>query len=84
MCLGVKTIAGGYSQETGRGDGPGRNASFSSDFELSFIPESCSLLIADHGNQLIRQVVLKEEDCGKNDGSPPGDSLCFQLLTLSY
>ncbi|XP_031386301.1 uncharacterized protein LOC116199871 isoform X2 [Punica granatum] len=67
---GVKTIAGGYSQKTGHADGPGQNASFSSDFELSFIPESCSLLISDHGNQLVRQILLKKEDCGKNNGSP--------------
>ncbi|KAK4772700.1 hypothetical protein SAY86_014475 [Trapa natans] len=79
---GVKTIAGGYSEKTGRGDGPGRNASFSSDFELSFIPQSCSLLISYHGNQLIHQILLKEEDCGKNDDSPSCDSLFFQLFTL--
>lgn len=75
---GVKTIAGGY-ENTGRQDGPAQNASFSSDFELSFIPQSCSLLISDHGNQLVRQIVLKEEDCRKGSPSVMGAAWIWVL-----
>ncbi|KAK7843188.1 protein suppressor of quenching 1 [Quercus suber] len=60
---GVKTIAGGYSKNPGHQDGPAKNASFSDDFEISFVPEKCALLISDHGNQLVRQISLKAEDC---------------------
>ncbi|KAL9343984.1 hypothetical protein Peur_064415 [Populus x canadensis] len=56
------TIAGNYSQ-TGRQDGPGETATFSTDFEVLFVPQICALLISDHGNQLLRQVDLKQEDC---------------------
>lgn len=61
--LGVTTIAGGYSKKPGHEDGPAQNASFSDDFEISFVPELCALLISDHGNQLVRLMSLKEEDC---------------------
>lgn len=57
--LGVTTVAGGYSQKPGHEDGPARNASFSDDFELTFIPESCALMISDHGSKLLRQINLK-------------------------
>ncbi|WCJ21678.1 NHL domain-containing protein [Euphorbia peplus] len=60
---GVTTIAGGYSKSTGRQDGPAQNATFSSDFEVAFVPQECALLISDHGNQLIRHIGLKPEDC---------------------
>lgn len=60
---GVTTIAGGLSKSIGRADGPGRNATFSADYELSFVPEICALLILDHGSKLIRQIDLKQEDC---------------------
>ncbi|KAK2994495.1 hypothetical protein RJ640_029454, partial [Escallonia rubra] len=66
---GVTTIAGGYSKEPGRTDGPGRNASFSDDLELAFVPERCALMIADHGNKLIRQINLKAEDCARGSQS---------------
>lgn len=56
------TIAGNYSQ-IGRQDGPGETATFSTDFEVLFVPQICALLISDHGNQLLRQVDLKQEDC---------------------
>ncbi|KAL7171447.1 hypothetical protein ACSBR2_036156 [Camellia fascicularis] len=59
---GVTTIAGGNST-AGRVDGPGRNASFSTDFELAFVPERCALMICDHGNQVVRQINLKPQDC---------------------
>lgn len=59
---GVTTVGGGYSQTPGHADGPTRNASFSYDFELNFIPGSCALIISDHGNKLICQINLKAED----------------------
>ncbi|GMP82835.1 hypothetical protein CsSME_00036972 [Camellia sinensis var. sinensis] len=59
---GVTTIAGGNST-AGRVDGPGRNASFSTDFELAFVPERCALMICDHGNYVVRQINLKPQDC---------------------
>ncbi|XP_042499230.1 uncharacterized protein LOC122077366 isoform X2 [Macadamia integrifolia] len=62
---GVTTIAGGYSKGPGKVDGPAQNASFSDDFELTFVPERCALLISDRGNHLVRQINLKPEDCGK-------------------
>ena len=59
----MSLLAGDYSNSPGRVDGPGRNATFSTDYELSFVPDICALLILDHGNNLIRQVNLKPEDC---------------------
>lgn len=69
---GVSTIAGGVSNRTGSVDGPAENASFSSDFELVFVPERCALLISDHGNQLVRQINLKSEDCARGSHSVMG------------
>ncbi|XP_037495608.1 uncharacterized protein LOC105649868 isoform X4 [Jatropha curcas] len=66
---GVTTIAGGYSKGVGHKDGPAQNASFSSDFEVAFVPEECALLISDHGNQLVRQIGLKREDCYRHSQS---------------
>ncbi|VAH42908.1 unnamed protein product [Triticum turgidum subsp. durum] len=57
------TIAGGYSAGTGHRDEPAQNATFSPDFELTYIPKICALLVADRGNRLIRQIKLKPEDC---------------------
>ncbi|ESR51679.1 hypothetical protein CICLE_v10031709mg [Citrus x clementina] len=67
--LGVTTIAGGGSKKEGRADGPAQNASFSNDFELTFVPHICALLISDRGSQLIRQINLKPEDCSKSSQS---------------
>lgn len=66
---GVTTIAGGYSKTSGRADGPGLNASFSNDYELSFIPKRCTLMISDHGNRLVREIQLKVEDCSRDSHS---------------
>ncbi|KAJ6936065.1 hypothetical protein NC652_010947 [Populus alba x Populus x berolinensis] len=68
----TSTIVGNYSQ-TGRQDGPGKTATFSSDFEVLFVPQICALLISDHGNQLLRQIDLKPEDCVI--GSHSGENL---------
>ncbi|CAH8312986.1 unnamed protein product [Eruca vesicaria subsp. sativa] len=59
----VTTIAGGISNEFGHRDGPAQNATFSSDFDITFVPQRCCLLVSDHGNEMIRQINLKEEDC---------------------
>ncbi|KAJ6369585.1 hypothetical protein OIU76_027929 [Salix suchowensis] len=74
------TIVGNYSQ-TGRQDGPGKTATFSSDFEVLFVPQLCALLISDHGNQLLRQVDLKQEDCITGSRSALG-AVKFWVLGL--
>ncbi|XP_021895801.1 uncharacterized protein LOC110813095 isoform X2 [Carica papaya] len=80
----VTTIAGGYSNKTGSGDGPAQNASFSDNFEIIFVPERCVLLISDHGNQLIRQIDLKVDDCTRSSPSALGAaSVWFLGLALS-
>lgn len=66
----MTTIAGGYSNKTGHTDGPAQDASFSNDFDLTFLPRRCILLISDRGNRLIRQMNLKPGDCAHH--APPG------------
>nr|XP_011463382.1 PREDICTED: uncharacterized protein LOC101313505 isoform X2 [Fragaria vesca subsp. vesca] len=66
---GVSTIAGGYSLKPGHEDGPAQNATFSSDFDLAFDAGRCALLVSDRGNQLVRLISLKPEDCAR--GSAP-------------
>ncbi|EFJ31116.1 hypothetical protein SELMODRAFT_409048 [Selaginella moellendorffii] len=54
----VTTIAGGSSRKPGFADGPGDTARFSSEFSLAC---SCgSLLIADRGNRLIREIQIDD------------------------
>uniref|UniRef100_A0A6M2F844 NHL repeat-containing protein n=1 Tax=Populus davidiana TaxID=266767 RepID=A0A6M2F844_9ROSI len=77
----TSTIVGNYSQ-TGRQDGPGKTATFSSDFEVLFVPQICALLISDHGNQLVRQIDLKPEDCVIGSQSALG-AVKFWVLGLS-
>ncbi|KAL2618660.1 hypothetical protein AAZV13_08G258800 [Glycine max] len=68
---GVTTIAGGeFSEKSRTKDGPALNASFSNDFDLTFIPGLCALLVSDHMHRLVRQINLMEEDCTL--GSKPG------------
>ena len=60
----------------GHKDGPGRNTSFSADFELAFVPARCALMISDRGHNLIRQINLKPQDCSR--GSQSGKfSMCI-------
>ncbi|KAI3467497.1 hypothetical protein Pfo_024160 [Paulownia fortunei] len=75
---GVTTIAGG-SQKAGRSDGPGRDASFSDDFELTFIPQRCALMISDHSSRLVRQINLKAADCTRHSGSVLGTTSAWLL-----
>ncbi|KAJ6368099.1 hypothetical protein OIU77_021498 [Salix suchowensis] len=77
----TSTIVGNYSQ-TGRQDGPGETATFSGDFEVLFVPQICALLISDHGNQLLRQIDLKPEDCAFGPQSVPG-AVKFWVLGLA-
>ncbi|XP_015575823.1 uncharacterized protein LOC8274773 isoform X2 [Ricinus communis] len=78
---GVSTIAGGYSKGFGREDGPAQNATFSSDFEVAFVAEECALLISDHGNQLVRRLPLKPDDCATASHSALG-AVSFWVLGL--
>ncbi|XP_061977325.1 uncharacterized protein LOC133698430 isoform X1 [Populus nigra] len=77
----TSTIVGNYSR-TGRQDGPGKTATFSSDFEVLFVPQICALLISDHGNQLLRQIDLKPEDCVTGSQSALG-AVKFWVLGLA-
>ncbi|GMH01627.1 hypothetical protein Nepgr_003466 [Nepenthes gracilis] len=76
---GVTTIAGGNSDKPGRSDGSGQNASFSGDFDLTYIPDMCALLISDHGNKLVRQINLKPEDCRSSSRSAVGNAAIWGL-----
>ncbi|KFK44463.1 hypothetical protein AALP_AA1G259600 [Arabis alpina] len=68
----VTTIAGGISNEYGHRDGPAQNATFSNDFDITFVPQRCCLLVSDHGNERVRQINLKEEDCLESSHSNLG------------
>ncbi|CAI9092869.1 OLC1v1028214C1 [Oldenlandia corymbosa var. corymbosa] len=76
---GVTTIAGGYYRKIGKADGPAQNASFSNDFELVFVPGICALVIADRGNNLVRQINLKAEDCSHASQSVMGQASAWAL-----
>ncbi|GAA0150041.1 hypothetical protein LIER_09067 [Lithospermum erythrorhizon] len=76
---GVTTIAGGYIQKAGHADGPAKDATFSDDFELAFVPEQCALMISDHGNRLVRQINLKAEDCKQPSNNVLGSTSAWIL-----
>lgn len=83
----MTTIAGGeFSEKSRTKDGPALNASFSNDFDLTFIPGLCALLVSDHMHRLVRQINLMEEDCTL--GSKPGEILefgaCVYLLVCIF
>lgn len=44
-------------------DGPSEDAKFSSDFDVVYVPRTCSLLVVDRGNAALRQISLQQEDC---------------------
>ncbi|KNA04827.1 hypothetical protein SOVF_196090 [Spinacia oleracea] len=60
---GVTTIAGGKSNVAGYTDGPSEDAKFSTDFDVLYVPSTCSLLVVDRGNAALRQISLNQEDC---------------------
>ncbi|KAK9674200.1 hypothetical protein RND81_12G217900 [Saponaria officinalis] len=66
---GVTTIAGGKSNVAGYRDGPSEDAKFSTDFDVVYVPSTCSLLVMDRGNAALRQISLNQEDCDANDSS---------------
>ncbi|XP_057420512.1 uncharacterized protein LOC130714618 isoform X2 [Lotus japonicus] len=76
---GVTTIAGGFSEKSSRQDGPANNASLSNDFELSFIPGLCALLVSDHMHQLVYQINLNEQDCTLGSKSGLGAVMTWTL-----
>ncbi|XP_021809724.1 uncharacterized protein LOC110753194 isoform X2 [Prunus avium] len=77
----VSTIAGGYthSLKPGREDGPAQNATFSPDLELAFVADKCALLVSDRGNQLVRLINLKPEDCARSSPSALGAASIWLL-----
>ncbi|KAM3383670.1 hypothetical protein ACQJBY_008378 [Aegilops geniculata] len=77
------TIAGGYSAGTGHRDEPAQNATFSPDFELTYIPKICALLVADRGNRLIRQIKLKPEDCAHENQKGLGTTSASIIAILA-
>ncbi|XP_037476006.1 uncharacterized protein LOC119353489 isoform X1 [Triticum dicoccoides] len=77
------TIAGGYSAGTGHRDEPAQNATFSPDFELTYIPKICALLVADRGNRLIRQIKLKPEDCAHENQKGLGTTSASTIAILA-
>jgi len=66
---GVSTIAGGTAGKTGHADGPSQKALFSNDYDLTFVPNICALLVSDRGNRMIRQIKLPPGDCVQQSGS---------------
>jgi len=46
---------------------------FSDDFDLIYVSSSCSLLVIDRGNQLIKEIQLHDHDCSQPE--PDTDSL---------
>ncbi|CAM6089372.1 unnamed protein product [Calypogeia fissa] len=56
---GYVTTVAGQPNKTGYADGDGKKALFSSDFTLTYLPRTCSLLISDRGNQRLRMIQLK-------------------------
>ncbi|WVZ22881.1 hypothetical protein V8G54_001425 [Vigna mungo] len=78
--ISVTTIAGGeFSEKSTSKDVPALNASFSNDFDLTFIPGMCALLVSDHMHRLVRQISLKEEDCTFGSRSGLGAVMSWTL-----
>ncbi|RLN04231.1 uncharacterized protein C2845_PM13G12420 [Panicum miliaceum] len=76
------TIAGGLSSGSGRRDEPAQNATFSTDFEIVYVPKICALLVADRGNRLIRQINLKPQDCAHDTHSGLGTTSVSAIAIL--
>lgn len=67
---GVTTIAGGKrSRGGGHVDGPSDEAKFSDDFDVVYVGSSCSLLVIDRKNRVIREIQLHFDDCAYQYGS---------------
>ncbi|KAK7317601.1 hypothetical protein RJT34_01974 [Clitoria ternatea] len=76
---GVTTIAGRFSEKSRKNDGPALNATFSNDFDLTFIPGLCALMVSDHQHHLVRQINLKEDDCTLGSKSGLGAVMTWTL-----
>lgn len=78
----MTTIAGGKSNVAGYSDGPSEDAKFSTDFDVVYVPSTCSLLVVDRGNAALRQISLNQEDCDANNSfiSASGEVyvICFK------
>ncbi|KAA0053690.1 NHL domain-containing protein [Cucumis melo var. makuwa] len=82
---GVTTIAGGKWRKSGHLDGPSEDSKFSNDFDVVYVGSSCSLLVVDRGNQAIREIQLRAEDCTEYDGSfLLGMALLTAAMLLGY
>ncbi|XP_050375025.1 uncharacterized protein LOC126792633 isoform X2 [Argentina anserina] len=79
---GVSTVAGGHSLKLGHEDGPAQNATFSSDFDLAFDSDRCALLVSDRGNQLVRLIGLKPEDCARSSPQSGLGSVSMWIMGL--
>ncbi|XP_024012287.1 uncharacterized protein LOC18019517 [Eutrema salsugineum] len=69
---GVSTIAAG-----GRWSGGSKEEMmrFSDDFDLLYVSSSCSLLVIDRGNQMIREIQLHDHDCAHHERHEPETDL---------
>lgn len=63
----VTTIAGGRMSRGTHVDGPSEDAKFSDDFDVVYVRSSCSLLVVDRGNQVIREIHLQYDDCNASE-----------------
>ncbi|KAG6581010.1 hypothetical protein SDJN03_21012, partial [Cucurbita argyrosperma subsp. sororia] len=83
---GVTTIAGGKWRKSGHIDGPSEESKFSNDFDVVYVGSSCSLLVVDRGNQAIREIRLRADDCTDEfDGSfLLGMALLAAAMLLGY
>ncbi|CAH9120178.1 unnamed protein product [Cuscuta epithymum] len=76
---GVTTIAGGVSDTAGKKDGSGKEATFSDEYELVFVPQRCAIIISDIGNRLVRQINLRAADCSTKSQSGLGSTMSWFL-----
>ncbi|CAK7355715.1 unnamed protein product [Dovyalis caffra] len=66
---GVTTIVGGKWGRGSHVDWASEDAKFSNDFDVVYIGSSCSLLVVDRGNRVIREIQLYFDDCAYQYGS---------------
>ncbi|KFK25724.1 hypothetical protein AALP_AA8G151500 [Arabis alpina] len=61
---GVSTIAAGGRWSSGSKE---ESMRFSDDFDLIYVSSSCSLLVIDRGNQMIKEIQLHDHDCSHHE-----------------
>lgn len=81
----VTTIAGG-SNRTGHNDGEGSEVTFSNDFDVTYLRSTCTLVIADRGNRMIREIQLPQfiGRCSGASPNSPGSTFTSRLWMKSY